>query len=322
MFPRSQHTIQKVLTLALTLVAVGSAGCGQAQLNPGLGNAAKHGTLAAHNTNGYDDPITLEDFDGSRNGYNVFAPVNHPFFYATIFTPVKAKEAGSTVIELLAPARSKPSRGVAVTDDVEEDGSFTRKEGDKEIMATGIRAQFKWGLNGPGTKDPCVFARVIFLVDSKDENAPTRALAYAWSNKYCVGTLQRGELRLGDDPIELATIYLRRGLGPISQECSAQALQKIPLETVTRDFDADMRWAFDKATPALDATSLETAADCPEKPPVFPPSSFVTEPGTDTEIPNKDLVGIVSLGYGADIAKGVCSHAIVDDVKIELKWPK
>lgn len=311
--------------LALTcaaLVGVAAAGCGAAGHHPGMAAAKSRGMLGARGV--WEDPIRLEDFDTIENSYDHYGPVSHPFFDALEFTPVKASKAGSTVLEILAQNRPKPRKGILLTEDVEEGGALERGEKEDKQLAEQVKVFFKWGNNGAVTSEPSIYAEVAFVFQSK--RLGRKAVGYAWTNTYAPGTVLGGQIGSGEDPIPMRVICLAQGQG-LGQPCSEAALNQIQLVGVERDFAADVRWAWAESTkltePGVATKAAEPAPGTGGAAPApqFPPRQFVV--GADGRaIANTDLTGIVALGFGAEVPKGVCSHAIVDDVAVQKQWPK
>jgi hypothetical protein len=308
--------VRTLLSLAcVALVGVAAAGCGLQAPAPGMASAKARGALAARGT--WEEAVVLEDFDTIENSYDHYGPVNHPFFDTLDFTPVKTAKSGSTVLEILAANRPKPRKGILLTEDVEEDGSFERGEEEKKELAEQVKVSFSWGNNGAATNDPCIYAEVAFVFHSKRLNR--KALAYAWTNRYCPGTVLAGQIGAGDDTIPMRIICLQQGQG-LGQQCSEGALNQIGLLSVERDFAADVRWAWAESTKLTEPGAVTTAAQAGCVTTATPPRQFVV--GADGKaIANTDLTGITALGFGAEITKGVCSHAIVDDVAVQKLWP-
>ncbi len=316
--------VRALLSLTcVALVGVAAAGCGAATQHPGIAAAKARGALAARSV--WEDPIRLEDFDSIENDYDHYGPVNHPFFDSLEFTPVKASKAGSTVLEILAQNRPKPRKGLLLTEDVSEDGAFERGEKEDKQLAEQVKVFFKWGNNGAVTSEPAIYAEVAFVFKSK--RLGQKALGYAWTNYYTPGTVLGGQIGSGDDLIPMRIVCLATGQG-LGQPCGEAALNQIQLAGVERDFAADVRWAWAESTkltePGAAAAGNEPspgtgggAAPAPQ----FPPRQFVLD-GNGKPITNTDLTGIVALGFGAEIPKGYCSHAVVDDVAVQKQWPK
>ena len=305
--------------LSMTLVATAAsalAACGQGPLAPGLAARARVAAVQARNLEGWEAPVVLEDFDETENDYADLSPINHPFFAPIRFTAVRASSAGSTVLELLGSNQSKLRKGLKLTEDIEDDGSFTRKVNEKPVLAEDAKVSFKWGNNGGKSTDPSTYAAVIFVFASK--RIGTAAVAYAWTSRYAPGTVLPGQIGSdGDDPIPMRTICLETGVG-LGEPCGESALQKIQMKAVEREFCADVRWAFAESTKLTEPGSVPSV-DLAAPVAAFPPAQFSQDAG-GRKIANTDITGITQLGFAAEIAKGICSHAIVDDVRVQKKW--
>ena len=312
---RPLHALLSLTCAAL--VGVAAAGCGVAGQPAGYAAAKARGALAAKGA--WEDPVTLEDFDSIENSYDHYGPVSHPFFDALEFTPVKASKAGSTVLEILAQNKAKPRKGILLTEDVEEDGSFERGEKEDNQLAEQIKVSFAWGNNGAVTSEPAIYAEVAFVFTSK--RLGRKALGYAWTNRYAPGTVLGGQIGSGEDVTPMRVVCLAQGQG-LGQPCSEAALNQMAMVPVERDFAADVRWAWADSTKLTEPGAATAMADPANGPaPVFPPRQFVV--GQDGKpIVNTDLTGIAALGFGAEIPKGFCSHAIVDDVEVQKQWPR
>lgn len=310
------------LTCAAVL-ALAAAGCGTAGQPAGFAAAKARAALAAKNDN-WEDPIVLEDFESNTNDYDHYGPVGHPFFDALEFTwPVNAERAGSAVLEILAQNRAKPRKGILLTEDVEEAGALERGEKETKQLAEQVKVAFKWGNNGAMTSEPAIFAQVVFGFESK--RLGHAALGYAWTNRYAPGTVLAGQIGAGEDAVPMRIVCLAQGQG-LGQPCSEAALNQIAMVAVERNFAADVRWAWADSTKLTEPGSAQTAVTAGDPPanapvPQFPPSQFVVGPDGKPLV-NKDLTGISALGFGAEVPKGVCSHAIVDDVAVRKLWPK
>ena len=309
---RPLHALLSLTCAAMVGAAV--AGCGAMGPNPGYASAKARGALAAKGV--WEDPVLLEDFDTVENSYDHYGPVSHPFFDALEFTPVKASKAGSTVLEILAQNRAKPRKGVLLTEDVYDNGSFERGEEEKKELAEQVKVSFKWGNNGAVTSEPSIYAEVAFVFESK--RLGRKALGYAWTNRYAPGTVLGGQIGGGEDAIPMRIICVAQGHG-LGQACSEAALNQIPLVQVERDFTADVRWAWAESTKLTEPGAA--TADAAPATGATPPRQFLV--GADGKaIVNTDLTGITALGYGAEIPKSVCSHAVVDDVAVQKQWPR
>lgn len=266
----------------------------------------------------WEPPTVLEDFDSVENQYDNLSPVGHPFFEPLEFTPVKPSAGTSTVLEILGANRPKPRKGFLVTGDIAEAGSLVREVGEKQLLAEQATVRFRWGVNGATTLDPSLFAEVVFLFESK--RLGRKGLGYAWSSRHCPGTVLAGQIGAGDGAIPLRLIVLAQGAG-LGQACSEAALGKISLAPVERDFAADVRWAWAESTPLgeLALVAAGQPANC-EGGRVPPPRQFLAD-GNGRPLPNTDLLGITALAFGAEVAKGVCAQAVVDDVSLQKQWP-
>ncbi len=329
-----QQTIRTLSSLTLGALALATAaGCGAGPLAAG---AARSGLMAAKEI-GWEAPVILEDFQDmkatdkpdrnrsnltdSGNEYDLYVPDDHPFFGAITFTVVKPKAAGSICLEMLGPSRSKPNRGLAITDDCAEQGAFFRGEGDKRKFAEKAKVAFKWGLNAQASADNQTYARMVYVFGYMPAGAKEpveRALAYSWGSTACVGDVIKSDLALSRDRhIEMATIVLAQGPGPVSEACGEAAMDKIPLLKVERNFLRDARWAFSQpGTPSVcvpgstpgGGTVTPVAA-------VFPPANFPDDPNRG------EFWGITQIGFGSEMARNTCAHSLIDDVTVQLKWP-
>lgn len=302
--------------VCLSALAASAAGCGVGNA-PGLASAKSRGALAAR-ADKFEEPIVLEDFDTTQRDYDFIGPTFHPFFDKIMFTPVKQVASTSTVAEILGTASTKPRKGFYVTSDVDGEASFQREveEGKPPITAKQVKISFRWGVNAMATTDPSMAAEVAFLFDST--RLGHKALGYAWTNRYCPGTVLQSQIGSGDEAIPMRIICLAIGDGQ-GAVCSEATLNKMALVPVERNFAADVRWAFSDSTKLTEPGVAVTDADAKCAPVQFPPKDFTSDPA-GRAIDNTDLKGIEGLGFGAEIAKGVCAHAVVDDVKLQLKW--
>ncbi|MEB3195903.1 MAG: hypothetical protein VKP62_01750 [Candidatus Sericytochromatia bacterium] len=306
---RSLHVWRlSLLTCGLTAL---TAACGLPQTGLDGARAKGRGTLAAQSV--WEPPTVLEDFDSTANQYDHYGPVSHPFFDPLEFTPLKPSAAGSTVLEILGANRPKPRKGFLFTADVEDAGALVREVNEKPVMAEQVKVGFKWANNGAPTTDPCLYAQVVFVFDSK--RLGRRGLGYVWSNRHCPGAVLTGQLGNGEGALPLRLICLAQGVG-LGQPCGEAALNKMSLTAVERDFAADVRWAFSESTPAgeIGIVADRGPGGC-EPARVQPPRVFTSQS-------NADLTGIIGLAFGAELAKGICSHAIVDDVWVQKAWPR
>lgn|GEM_PF-6297704 len=266
--------------------------------------------------------VTLDNFDTTERRYDYLGPVQHPFFNPVAFTTVRSTMTGSAVQEILGTASNKPHKGMLVAELDAEDASFERGPENKRQLAKQAFVSFKWGVNGAASVDPSLFLSVVFVAATRSGN---RAIAYAWSNQLCPGTVLKGNLTLYDGAVPLRTVVLNKSLG-LNQPCGEAALQRIKPETVKRNLAADFRWAYDSKTPAAgDGDILDDVITvCPTPPvqmtPNWPcPLQFVQDVA-GTPLTNTELLGIAALGFGAEIAKGVCAHSILDDLAYQLNW--
>jgi hypothetical protein len=301
----------------LTLLALGLTACGQAFNLDEMARVRAASQLATRSA--WEPPIVLEDFDTTGHQYVHEGPVSHPFFEALEFTPVKPAGSGTTVLEILGANRPKPRKGFLVTSDVEYDGAFIREVGEKEQLAQHVKVGFKWAVNGAATQDPSLFAQVVFVFESK--RLGRKGLGYVWSNRHCPGTVLAGQLGNGEYAVPLRLIVLSQGVG-LGQPCSDAALSKMALAPVERDFVADVRWAFNESTPLgeLALVPLGDSAGCVSDK-ALPPRQFVQD-AQGRNLPNTDLMGIAQVAFGAELARGICAHAIVDDVVVQKAWPR
>ncbi|MEB3220669.1 MAG: hypothetical protein VKS61_01190 [Candidatus Sericytochromatia bacterium] len=297
--------------LVLALAALTSA-CAQA---PGLSPRARaQGPLAARGA--WEPPTVLEDFDTVDNQYDNLSPVGHPFLEPLEFTPVKPSAAGSTVLEILAANRPRPRKGFLVTGDIAEAGALTREVGEKTQLAEQATVRFRWGVNAGATLDPSLLAEVVFVFESK--RLGRKGLGYVWSTRHCPGTVLSGQMGAGEGAVPLRLIVLAQGVG-LGQSCSEAALNKIGLASVERDLAADVRWAFSESTPLGDVPFASEPSGCSEGKPQ-PPRQFAFD-AAGRALPNTDLLGVTALAFGAEVAKGVCAQAVVDDVTLQKQWP-
>lgn len=267
----------------------------------------------------WEAPTVLEDFDTTGNQYVHEGPVSHPFFESLQFTPVKPSGLGTTVLEILGANRPKPRKGYLVTSDVETDGAFVREVDEKVQLAQQVKVGFKWAVNGAATNDPSLFAQVVFVFESK--RLGSKGLGYVWSNRHCPGTVLAGQLGSGEYALPLRLIVLAHGVG-LGQQCGEGALSKMSLAPVERDFVADVRWAFNESTPLgeLALAPLSDPNGCTSNQ-ALPPRQYVQD-AQGRNLPNTDLLGITQLAFGAELARGICAHAIVDDVVVQKAWPR
>lgn len=292
--------------LALAL-ALSAAGCGLAtQSGPGM-NAAKSGAFGARGA-GFEAPTLLEDFsDDPSYRFDFHGPgYGHPFYQPINFS--KQKAGGSAVLELVAPNSLKPRKGMYLRALDEEEGTFhyTIKEGDKDIdkLAARAKVSFAWANNATASSETSMSAMAVFVFQSK--SLGTAALAYAWSNNLGAGRVINSQLRIDEENVPLRVLVIEKGNG-LGEACSEAALNKMTLAKVERDFVADVRYAFAKSTPVSDPNA--PAADDNG------PKTFVPPAGG----PNTDVDGLLAIGFGAEIPKGICSHAVLDDVAFSIK---
>lgn len=267
----------------------------------------------------WEEPLVLEDFDTVGNQYVHEGPVSHPFFEPLEFTPVKPAGLGTTVLEILGASRPKPRKGFLVTSDVEADGAFVREVDETLQMAQQVKVGFKWAVNGAATSDPNLFAEVVFVFESK--RLGRKGLGYVWSSRHCPGTVLAGQLGSGEYALPLRLIVLSQGVG-LGQVCAEAALNKMVPAPVERDFVADVRWAFNESTPLgeLALAPMSDSNGCPSNV-ALTPRQFVQD-AQGRKLPNTDLMGISQLAFGAELARGICAHAIVDDVFVQKAWPR
>lgn len=293
------------LTLALALGACGQAG--YAPAGAGLKAAKGLAVRAA----GFEPEQVLADFsDDNLYAWDFYGPERgHPFYQPVSFS--KQKAAGSGALELVAPNCPKMAKGFLVHElNVEEsEGSFEYKVGeqdDKPIMklASRVKVSFKWADNTTASSDTCLNAEALFIFHTK--GGETSALAYGWSNNLAPGRVIAGQLRMDDEMIPLRTLIIQRGNG-LGEQCGEAALAKMVPARVERDFVADVRYAFDKNTPLTDpSANLLDAKDTKD---FNPPAGG----------PNTELDGLMAIGFGADVPKGICSHAVLDDVAYAIR---
>jgi hypothetical protein len=295
------------LALALALAACGQAGFAPA----GAGLKAAKGL--AVRAAGFEPETVLEDFSNDLYAWDFFGPERgHPFYQPVTFS--KQKAGGSGALELVAPNCPKMSKGFLIRelDSEESEGSFEYKAGeqdDKPIMklAARVKVSFKWADNTTATSDTSLSAQTLFIFHTK--SGDTSALAYGWSNNLTPGRVIASQLRFDDETIPLRTLVIARGNG-LGEQCGEAALAKMQPATVERDFIADVRYAFDKNTPLTDpSANLLDAKDGKDVKDFNPPAGG----------PNTDIYGLVAIGFGAEVPKGICSHAVLDDVAYAIK---
>jgi hypothetical protein len=299
--------------LALALAALTTA-CAAAP--GGLARVRSHGGVAVRGA--WEPPTVLEDFDTVDNQYDNLSPVGHPFFEPLEFTPVKPAAGSSTVLEILGANRPRPRKGFLVTGDVAEAGALTREVGEKTQIAEQVTVRFRWGVNAVATLDPSLLAEVVLVFESK--RLGRKGIGYVWSTRHCPGTVLAGQIGAGEGAVPLRLIVLAQGVG-LGQSCSEAALNKIGMASVERDLAADVRWAFAEGTPLGDLALAATSepAGC-EQARALPPRQFALDTA-GRALPNTDLVGVTALAFGAEIAKGICAQAVVDDVTLQKLWP-
>jgi hypothetical protein len=159
---------------------------------------------------------------------------------------------------------------------------------------------------------------VVLVFESK--RLGRKGIGYVWSTRHCPGTVLAGQLGAGESAVPLRLLVLAQGVG-LGQSCSEAALNKIGMASVERDLAADVRWAFSESTPLGDLalTAASEPAGCEQARPV-PPRQFAVD-AAGRALPNTDLLGVTALAFGAEIAKGICAQAVVDDVTLQKLWP-
>lgn len=290
------------LALAIALTA---AGCGGAALAPGL--SAKAPTGLAARAGGWEEPEVLETFDDLYAFDFSGPPSGHPFYLPLNFSKVKV--GGSAVMEILAPNCPKMTKGFALRamDDGEGSFMYTVGDGDDAVERRAARAKvaFSWANNTTPSSTTALSAMALFVFQSKALG--TSAIAYAWSNTLAPGRVVASQLRLSqDESVPLRILVIEKGNG-LGEQCSETALSKMKPSRVERDIVADVRYAFAKSTPLADPTVQVTDDNGPKT--FDPPAGG----------PNTDLDGLLAIGFGAEVPKGICSHAVIDDVAIQIK---
>ncbi|MEB3328746.1 MAG: hypothetical protein VKQ33_05895 [Candidatus Sericytochromatia bacterium] len=299
--------------LAISLAALATA-CAAA---PG-GSAPSRlpGFLAARGA--WEPPTVLEDFDTVDNQYDNLSPVGHPFFEPLEFTPVKPSAGTSTVLEILGANRPRPRKGFLITGDVAEAGALSREVGERTELAEQATLRFRWGVNAVAALDPSLLAEVVLVVESK--RLGRKGIGYVWSTRHCPGTVLASQIGAGEGALPLRLIVVAQGVG-LGQSCSEAALNKIGLASVERDLAADVRWAYAEGTPLGDLAlgALTEPVGC-EQARAVPPRQFALD-AAGRALPNTDLLGVTALAFGAEVAKGICAQAVVDDVTLQKRWP-
>lgn len=291
--------------LALSM-ALATAGCGQAGLNPGMTAQSKASGFGAR-AGGWEEPTIVETFDDLYAFDMSGPPSGHPFYEPLRYSKVKV--GGSAVMEIVAPNCPKLTKGFALRGLDEEEGSFKYTVGDDDDAtvhrAARAKVAFSWANNSTPSSQTSLSAMALFVFQS--EALGTSAIAYAWSNTLAPGRVVASQLRVSqDETVPLRILVIEKGNG-LGEQCSETALSKMQLARVERDIVADVRYAFAKSTPLADPT-VQTVDD--DGPKTFNPPAGG---------PNTDLDGLVAIGFGAEVPKGVCSHAVIDDVAIQIK---
>lgn len=302
--------------VALSLASALAAGCGRASGLSAAGLGARKATAAVgvRAESGWEAATVLEDFQDADAPFEFFGPLSHPFFEPITFSMVKAKGANSVVLEALAQNRPKPRKGRFLNFEVEEAGSFLRGEEGKEQLAKDVKVGFRWAVNGADASEPSTFLEAVYVLQHK--RLGPIALAYGWTSRACPGTIGGQLLQAGGKPIPMRIICLAQGAGE-GQVCSEAALNAMKPVAVERNLVEDVRWAFAEGTQVVDLGV--PMADCPPVPtqgeaqPVLVPEAF-------RGAPNTELLGILAVGGGAEVARGVCTHALLDDMWMQRRF--
>lgn len=311
----------KHLTSATLLLAFAAtiAGCGVGGFASAKAPRAGFGARADVQWTRANTIINLTD---DREFYTDMPEADHPFASPLKFRIYPKKDVGR-VLELAAPANSKPSRGFLITDvDDPEAASFsTEPEEEGAELARRIKVNYKWAVNTANpTQDVAISAMPVFIVEYvkakkkiKDEDGKEIikeitdyvALGYAWSNNLEPNQLlpvvkppQETSMRIrwdGED-IPLRFITLKKGNG-LQDPCSEEAFHAMPLEAVSLpNFVKDVHTAYPHTYK-----------------PVVPNAAPTDEVGPLGEAPetNVNLKGIAAVGFGAQIPSGICSQSVL-----------
>jgi hypothetical protein len=293
-----------LLRAALAAALLMTAGCGGAPTLTGAAKSAK-----ALSASGFA-PTVLEDFsEDPTYRFDFYGPsYGHPFYQPVNFS--KQKAAGSAVLELVAPNSTKPRKGYFLREMGDDEGSFSYQVGeadDKPIMklSSRVRVGFDWAVNAGPSSELSLSAMSVFVFKSKTQG--TAAIAYAWSNNLAPGRVLSSPLHLGEDSVPMRILVLEKGNG-LGEQCSEAALGKMALTHEDRDLVADVRYAFAKDTPVADPGALMTTVD-PGNKRFDPPSGGA----------NTDLLALQAIGFGAEVPKAICEHAILDNVSLTIE---
>lgn len=315
----SRAPLGLLLLTGLGLVAGLLGGCGRPL---GLAAARAPQGLAVR-AEGWARAVKLADFQDPEAPFEFFGPLGHPFIDPVTFTQVQAKGAGSVVLEALAPPSSKPRKGRFLNFEVEEVGSFLReKEGGKEgeqQLAKAVKVGFRWAVNGAEGSEPSTFLEAIYVVQHKTQGL--QALGYGWTSRACPGAISGQLLQAGGKPIPLRVISLSTGAG-LGQACGEAALHAMRPEPVERDLITDLRWAFGGHAAADGEAGGEAPSEGPPEGPSggCPPGASATPPASVSRGPNAEYLGVVAVGAGAEVGRGVCTHALLDDLWVQCKF--
>lgn len=298
--------------LALTLAAT-LAGCGVSAL-PGAKAPGAFGARAA----AWQEPLVFEDFEVDPY-FDFFGPSHgHPLMTPTVFYWHGRAALG----EVIALRGTKPHKGLFIKELGEEGSFFFDDDPDDDkpgALAPKARASFKWAVNAEPTGDVAFPALVTYVFEHKGDKATeVRHLTYAWSNVLPVGAVIERKLRWDDAEIDGRILVIEKGNGlgqPASEQGFEQLKKKMesdPGTLVTKDFVASVRYAWDARNlhQLLDGKAEKPAA--PQGP--IPPLSYGTAP-------NKEVLGVLGIGIGAEVPKGVSAHALLDEVGIQLMKP-
>lgn len=211
---------------------------------------------------------------------------------------------------------------------------FGGEDPDKAQVAPHVRLNFRWNVNAPQTADAAIFAEATYIMVKRtpvtdasgkpkvdDSGDPVYeesrfAIAYAWTNQaYCRDQVIKGVIAGGGESIPLRILVVRNDAG-LNQPCGANVLDQMhreaKLEQRYLEKDLARIEAILPFDPATDLAGGETRSKCGEPGQLMAPAP--------TNPINQNVVGIYSLGGGAEMPSGICAHSILDDFSMELKW--
>lgn len=310
--------LHRTLTLAIAAGLLATTGCGLAR-SPLTATAATAKGLAVRDADPWWQPTMLEDFESRNHRYDTVGDDN-PFFNTPVGT-ITPYVPGGRVLEILAPeGEAKMRRGLYLTTDItngeaEDDGHGST--GNPDGMAPHLIVGFSWANNGvaiAGTR--AIYAEAIYLFTFQrkgDAQEYQAAIGYAWTNDQSVAGASwiRSSLNYGAQ-IPLRVLPIACGPGgvgtpPVPQACGMNALNGMVLQPVTRQLEKDVAQAYPDLFPAAmaDAATEDGAAagDFDWR--------YVNKPTTTA------ITAIVGLGGGCDLPQAVCSHAILDNFKLQ-----